>query len=211
MKLHRTVVMILPALAVTLFAGVAHAASTLEPPRPGQVGFSLQGQYGTFFKSGDLAKQFGGGGGYVIRGRYRMRYERAIGVSFERQGFEIRDPADTTFGINSGEASGHVTMTTIVSAIDIYQMFGTRTATVKYLSATIGLAQNTIKLEDGETVVNGTYAGDGFVLGAGAGFERYIWQSWAIDAGARYYAMFHLGHANHEVQLSLGLIFYAGY
>ena len=199
------------ALALALGTGVAGAASNIDPPRPGQVGFVGQGQYGTFFKSGDLAKLFGGGGGYLVRARYRMRYERALGVSFERQGFDVRDPSDTTLAHASGVPGNPRTMTTIVSAIDYYQMFGTRTATVKYLSASVGLAQNTIKLDDGETVVNGTYAGDGFLVGVGMGFERYVWQSWAVDVSARYYAMFHLGHANHEVQLGLGMSFYAGY
>jgi len=202
MRLHRIIGF--TTLALALATGAASAApSNIQPPRPGQVGFVGAGQYGTFFKSGDLAKLFGGGGGYLVRARYRMRYERAVGVSFERQGFQVRDPADSAFAFK--------TMTTIVSALDIYQMFGTRTPTVKYLSASLGLAQNTIKLNDGETVVNGTYAGDGFVVGVGAGFERFVWQSWDVDLSARYYAMFHLGHANHEVQLSLGVGFYAGY
>ena len=48
-------------------------------------------------------------------------------------------------------------------------------------------------------------------LGAGAGFERFVYRSWAVDGSARYSAIFLDGTTNHEVQFALGMIFYAAY
>ena len=50
-----------------LAAGVAHAAAQVILPRPGQVGFSLQGQYGTLLSSGNLGDEFGSGPGLAVR------------------------------------------------------------------------------------------------------------------------------------------------
>ena len=191
------------AAAVLLSAGAAEAA-TVTPPRPGQVGFSIQGQYGALAKQGEFGETFGQGAGFSVRARYRMRYERAIGISFERHGFDPRDPQpDSLFAPKN--------LTMIVSALDIYQMFGTRTATVKFLSGSIGIVQATQKLNDGETRIGGVGAGDAFTLGVGAGLERFVFQSTALDFGLRYWAIFHQQHTNHDFQLYGGVIFYAGY
>jgi len=178
-------------------------AATLNLPRPGQVGFSGQAQYGALAKTGEYGSLFGNGPGYSFHARYRMRYERAIGMSFERHGFDVRDPSDTLYAPTS--------LTLITTTLDVYQLFGTRTATVKMLSASLGLSQGSQKLNDGETRVGGVGAGDAFVLGLGAGLERFVWQSWAVDAGLRYFAHFHQQKINHDVQLYAGFIFYAGY
>jgi opacity protein-like surface antigen len=190
-------------LLLLMGTGAAQAA-TVTPPRPGQVGFALQGQYGALAKQGELGDDFGSGAGFSIRARYRLRYERAIGISFERQGFSPRDPEpDSLFAPQS--------LTLIVSSLDLYQMYGTRTATVKYLSASLGLVQASQKLNDGETRVGGVGAGDALGVGVGAGLERYLFQSTALDFSFRYWAMFHQQHTNHDFQLYGGIIFYAGY
>src|SRR5262245_54460919 len=92
---------VLVVLALT-FAGAADAKVVVVPPRAGQVGVGLSGQYGSLLSTGGFGKEFGSGAGLGVRLRYRLRYERAIGVSFEQQTFEVRDQADSfdTGGIN---------------------------------------------------------------------------------------------------------------
>jgi len=195
------------AVAVALglvLAGTASAA-TIMLPRPGQIGFSVGGGYGTLLKSGEFGEEFGSGGSLAIRARYRMRYERAIGVSFERHGFSPRDeqPADSIYA--------PVSLTLQTASFEVYQMFGTRTRTTRMLSAGIGLAIGSQKLRDGESKVAGTGTGDGLTVSLGAGLERFVWQSWAVDLSTRYYAIFHESKVNHDFQLSAGVCFYAGY
>jgi hypothetical protein len=52
---------------------------------------------------------------------------------------------------------------------------------------------------------------DGVYVSAGAGLERFIYRSWALDLSTRYMAVFAGGKANHDLQASLGFIFYASY
>jgi hypothetical protein len=181
-------------------AGAAHADSVVLP-RPGQVGISAQGGYGTLFESGVFGQDFGSGATFAIRLRYRMRYERGIGLSFEAQSFDVREPsaADTAFK----------TLSLTMSGVEFYQMFGTRTKATRMLMVGAGLAQANSKLNDGETFF---FPGsDGLYVSAGAGVERFFFRSLAYDLSVRYYALFKDGEANHQVQAALGLIFYAGY
>jgi len=43
----------------------------------------------------------------------------------------------------------------------------------------------------------------------GSGSNGFFWQSIAFDFGARYQAIFLDGKVNHDLQASVGLIFYA--
>jgi len=181
-------------------AASAHADSVVLP-RAGQVGISAQGGYGTLFESGVFGQDFGSGASFAVRLRYRMRYERAIGLSFESQNFDVRTPsnADTAFK----------TLSLTLSGFDFYQMFGTRTKTTRMLSVGAGLVQANSELNDGETFFfPGT---DGLYVSLGGGLERFFYRSLAYDFSVRYYALFKDGEANHQVQAALGLIFYAGY
>ncbi len=190
--------------AVLLLAGSARAA-TVVLPRPGQLGFGVLAQFGSLTKSGELGEDFGAGGGFAVRLRYRMRYERGFGLTFERQGFDVRrsQPPDSLFAPR--------TATLLASGAEIYQMFGTRTRAVKMLSAGLGLAQITQKLNGNETRLSGKGVGDGVFVSAGAELEYFVWQSWAADLSMRYHAVFLNGSTNHDVQLSAGVIFYASY
>src|SRR6185295_9229652 len=111
----------------------AAAATNVTLPRPGQVGIAVQGGYGSLVDTGDennVGSEFGDGPTFAIRLRYRMRYERAIGLTFETQKMASRlerpfDPAhadSTTFPDR---------VKVILSGLDFYKLFGTRTATVK--------------------------------------------------------------------------------
>jgi hypothetical protein len=177
--------------------------ATVVLPRPGQVGIAGFGQYGTLFKSGDIGDDFKTGPGIGIRLRYRMRYERALGLTFERQTFDprVKATADT--------AAKQLVL--IASGLEMYQMFGTRTRTVKMLSAGVGIAQVTQKLNDNETKVGGPGVGDGFYASLGGEIEYFFWQTWAWDLSVRYHAVFLNQTTNHDLQISAGLIFYAGY
>lgn len=198
----RRAVAVMAMTAALALAGTSEAANVVLP-RPGQIGFSGEGHLGTLTRGGEYGKLFGTGTGLAIRVRYRMRYERGLGLSFERQGFEVRDKVDTT--------AAPRTLTLQTATLDVYQMFGTRTNTVRMLSASLGLSQGTQKLEGGETKVGGVGTGDALVLGLGGGLERFVWQSWALNAGVRYYAHLHQQKVNHAVHVYAGAIFYAGY
>ena len=176
-------------------AAEARAARIVIPPRPGQVGLGVQGQYGALLKSGSVGESFGSGPGLAVRLRYRMRYQRGIGLSFESQRFDAR------------EATWDGTEASIFTAgAEVYQMFGTRTRSTRMLSLGAGLAKLSVKLRDGETMFP---YDDGVYVSAGAGVERFFWQSRAYDLSARYMTVFLGGKVNHDVHVALGLIFYA--
>jgi hypothetical protein len=194
-----------------LLAGSARAELVVVLPRPGQVGLGLSGSFGTLLESGDFGQGFTAGPGLAVRLRYRMRYERGFGLTFEvheydrRSGHIFKDeftgddlPPDSPFAPKK--------LQVYLYGLDFYQMYGTRTKTTRMLSAGMGIAHPTRELNDGETDYPG---GDGFYASVGAGVERFFWQSLAWDLGVRYQAIFHEGRTNHDFQVSAGLIFYA--
>jgi opacity protein-like surface antigen len=193
------------AVLVAVLGVPAASAATVVLPRPGQVGVGLQGGWGTLLQSGELGGAFGNGPNLAVRLRYRMRYERAFGLSFEGQRLDIRQP-EAEFPPGSGLA-GRTSLKITLSGLDFYQMFSTRTRTTKMLSIGAGLAQTSAKTANDETV----YPGDGFYLSVGAGLERFLFKSWALDLSTRYEALFLPEDRNHDVQANLGLIFYASY
>ena len=202
---------VLIALAVA-GTGVARAASTIVLPRAGQVGIALQGAGGTLFSSGDLGDEFGAGPGVAVRLRYRMRYERAMGLSFESHSLDARSPSGRAGAFDSlldAPATLRDRVHLTLAGFDLYQLFDTRSRTTKFLGASLGLVSVNAHLTDGETQF--PIDGDGFYLGAGAGLERFFFRSWAWDAEAHYNAAFHGGTVNHFVNASLGLVFYAAY
>jgi len=211
------VVFILSVAFAVLAVGTARAKSVVVLPRPGQVGVSFSGLYGTLLKGGSVGDQFGSGPGMAVRLRYRMRYERGFGFTFEGHGLDPR-PAESLRDLYHyyGETDPRIYPAKSLDAYkkvdlflyggDLYQMFGTRTKTTKMLSIGAGLAHPVFALNSGEQQYPFS---DGAYLGAGAGVERFFWHSLAVDLGARYHAIFLDGKANHEVQLSVGLIMYA--
>jgi len=182
-------------------AGTAQAATTLILPRPGQVGIGIQGGFGSMLDSGNLGKQFGSGPELAIRLRYRMRYERGLGLSFESQKLDVRDaaPAESTYALNQ--------LTAVLSGLDFYQLFNTRSRTQPMLSVGAGLAQYHARLNDGETV----YPKDGLYLSAGGGVERFFFRSIAFDVSGRYFLLFEDGKTNQNFQAAAGIILYASY
>ncbi len=195
--------------AVLWLAPPARAAWIVVPPRPGQVGLGLSGLYDLMPTGGSLADQFDNGPGFAVRVRYRMRFERGFGLTFETQTFGARgdfhDPqTDSTYAAGTPFAADHLRL--FLYGVDYYQMFGTRTKSTRMVSVGAGIAHPIVSLNDGET----TYPwSDGLYVSAGAGLERFFWQSWAYDLGARYHAIIMDGKVNHDLQVSLGLVFYA--
>ena len=123
------------AILLTL-AGAAGAKTLIIPPRPGQVGLSVQGAYSGFTTQGSLGQEFGNGPGLAVRVRYRMRYERAFGLSFEGQSIDARTGAkfsDPVTGLplpnNAPTAPARATL--ITSGVDFYKLFGTRTIAIR--------------------------------------------------------------------------------
>src|SRR5262249_9841143 len=158
---------------------------------------------GSLLSSGDLGKEFGAGPGIAVSIRYRMRFERAFGLSFEAQRLKARDPhhfitdpssAFDTTTVLPGERD-RLKVTT--AGVEFYQMFDTRERTVKMVSAGGGLTQLAAHLTDGETQF--PIAGDGIYLSLGAGIERFVFKSWAWDLGTKYMAIFHDGTINSDV------------
>jgi hypothetical protein len=206
-------VLVLGAALAAVAVGPARAGALIVLPRPGQVGVGLSGLYGTLLDTGNVGDYFGGGPGMAIRVRYRMRYERGFGLSFESHGCDARgdsipnlyDPSQPTLSPSDPEAYKRFNL--FLYGADFYQMFGTRTKTTKMVSVGAGIAHPAFVLNDGEGAV--AKFGDGAYLSAGVGVERFFWQSTALDLGARYQAVFLDGKLNHDLQASVGLIFYA--
>lgn len=195
-----------------LLAGGARAERLVVPPRPGQIGLCVQGLYGTLLASGELGRDFSSGPGLAVQLRYRMRYERGFGMSFESHQFDVRPTArftdpETGAILTPDSTFAPSKLTLDLYGIDFYQMAGTRTATTRFVSVGAGLAHPVRTLNDGEIDFNG--GEDGAYVTLGAGMERFFWQSWAWTIGARYYAVFRNGNTNHDVQAAAGLVFYA--
>lgn len=206
---------VLAALGLAVGAGPAGAATSVVLPRAGQVGIGLQAQGGTLLRSGGLGEEFGMGPGMTVRLKYRMRFERAIGLTFDMQQLEARDPSDRAGAFDFIEVPAGTDpvlrekIKVVTAGIEFYQLFDTRSRTVKMLSAGAGLAQISAKLSNGETQF--PIAGDGAFLSIGGGVERFAWRSLAWDLSTRYMAIFHDKKLNHGIQLQLGFIFYAAY
>ena len=192
---------LLATLAALAWSSRAHAEWIVVPPRAGQVGLSAQGQYGMMLKTGSIGSDFESGPGLAVRLRYRMRYERAMGLSFESQRFDVRQPAvDDT-------AAHH--MNAFTYGFDIYQMFGTRTRVTKWLGVGAGLVQ--FRRVQNDDVIDFSDNNDGVYVSLGAGVERFVWQSWALDLSGKYLTIFQAGRANHDFQAALGVVVYATY
>jgi hypothetical protein len=197
-------------LVVVAWTSPARSASSIVLPKPGQVGLSIGGGYGTFLETGNIGTTFGPGPSFNLRIRYRMRYERGIGLSFESQSLDARvEPGPYIVGVDSTVAP--TKLSTILSGLEFYQMFGTRTKSTKMLMLGFGLAQMRAETNSGETELVGEDAGDGLFVSAGGGIERFFYRSWGWDLSTRYYAVFREGEVNHNVQVALGLVFYASY
>lgn len=191
-------------------AATSHAASIVLP-RAGQVGVGVIGEYGTLLDAGKLGNEFGSGPGLMVKLKYRMRYERGIGLSFDAQHLDSRSPSQAETEFLAIPDAG-VTRDKLVlnsASFDFYQFFDTRSRTVKSLSASVGLAQVSARLSNKE--VQYPLGGDGVFIGAGAGIERFVFRSWGWDLSTRYQAIFHDGKVNHGVQIAFGAIFYAAY
>jgi len=189
-----------------LVAPPAWTASSVLLPRPGQVGLGLQGGYGTLLKSGTLGETFGEGPTIAARLRYRMRYERAIGLTFENQRHEIR-VSEIYNPVDPVNFPGRTRLNMVLSGLEFYQMFGTRTTSVKMLMVGAGIAQTSSRTLNDETI----YEGDGTFVSAGFGVERFVYRSWALDFSTRYMMVFIPDDRAHDVQVALGLMFYASY
>lgn len=190
-------------------AAPARAALPVVLPRPGQIGFTLQGEFATLFDSGNLGAHFGSGGGIAARMRYRMRYDRALGLSFEAHTLDARDANGWMTPPDTLPAFARTRLSVLLSGVDLYQMFNTEERTQEMVSVGAGLAQVHYSLRDGETEYPSE--GDGVYVALGTGLERFFYRSLAFDLSARYTAIFHGGKTNQGVQAAAGAIFYASY
>ena len=208
---------ILAAGTFVVLAFVASAparAANILLPRAGQVGVGIQPlQYGGLANVGLVGAEFGSGFGLAVRLRYRTRYDRAAGISFETRSLDGRGLLVTpsAFSRDTGPDSlvPLKSLTLQTFGVDLYQFYGARTRTPRFLSVSGGLAKINAIAGNGDAVY--PIAGDGLFLGAGAGLERFVYRSWAVDFSARYNAIFLDGSTNHDVQVALGMIFYAAY
>ena len=209
-RLARAVLLTFVSLAT--MAPPAGAASSIVLPRSGQVGIGISGAYGTFLPTGELGQEFGTGPGLSVRVRYRLRFERAIGLTFDAERMNSRDLDNEPGAFDTLQDFPDVKrdrMKMVTAGFEFYQLFDTRERTVKYLSAGVGLAQISAHLTDGDTQY--PIAGDALFVSVGAGFERFFFRSWAWDANFKYKPVLHDGKVNHDLQVQLGLIFYAAY
>lgn len=207
---QRGIAMMVTMAGLILASAPAWAESSIVLPRAGQVGVGVQGQFGMLQGSKDLAAQFENGAGFAVRARYRMRFERAIGLSFESQSFDAKSNLVQAEGFpTQPDSTGFERVVLTTAGADFYQMFGTRTRTVKMLSVGVGIAQISARLRDGQTVFPVT--NEGFYMSVGGGIERFFYRSWALDLSTRYLLLVHDGAVNHDAQVSAGIVFYASY
>jgi hypothetical protein len=210
MRFGRRVLVVI-ALALALAPNRARAESSIVLPRAGQVGLSVGGGYGSLLESGTIGSLYGAGPSLTVRLRYRMRYERGLGLSFESR---TLDPRVAPFAYNPAfsDSVAPSQLSMVLSGVEFYQLFDTRSRTTKMLMVGAGLAQMRAELNSGETQLSDEFgSGDGLYVSAGAGVERFFYRSWAWDLSSRYFAVFRDGKANHDVEAALGLIFYASY
>jgi len=200
---HRTWMVPVLVAGALLVTNVAEAKVIVIPPRAGQIGIGIGGQYGSLTSGGGFGTDFGSGGGLGVRMRYRLRYERAFGINFERQDFETRHASDAD--------TSEKRLTLMNTSLEFYQLFGTRGRTTRMLSAGVGLTQASKKLKDGEAKLGGDDVRDGLFISVGAGIERFFYQSLGLDLNLHYQAIFQNGSTNNDIQASAGLIFYASY
>ena len=204
-------VLVVIAVALALAPNPARAESSIVLPKSGQVGLSVGGGYGSLLESGPVGSLYGAGPTLAIRLRYRMRYERGLGLSFESRSLDVRQEAGP-FDPLVPSTIAPTKLSLVLSGFEFYQMFDTRTRTTKMLMVGAGLAQMRADLNSGETQLSDEFgSGDGLYVSAGAGLERFFFRSWAWDLSSRYLAIFKDGKANHDLQAALGLIFYASY
>ena len=71
-------------------AGPARRGDDVILPRPGRSGIGVRAATARCSTAGDLGEEFGSGPRLAVRLRYRMRYERGLGLSFESQRFDVR-------------------------------------------------------------------------------------------------------------------------
>jgi hypothetical protein len=217
----RSIAALCVAAALLAGAAVACAETIIVPPRPGQVGFGMGANMGALLKQGDFGKGFGASGepGVSVQLRYRMRYERGFGLTFDQQELDVRDGAefrgsfyddtrgayrDTTWKASDPEYPRKLNL--YFYGVEFYQMFDTRTKTVKMLSVGAGIAHPVRQDNDKEYEFP---TGDGFFLGVGGSIERYFVGSLAVDLSARYRLVLHEGSTNHDLHAALGFIWYA--
>lgn len=197
------------ALGLMLLPAAARAVP-VTPPRAGQVGIGVQGQYASLLGNRDFAHDFRDGPGLTVRLRYRMRFDRGIGLSFESHSAEARRFFAQPIGFPTQvDSSGFRRLNVITAGIEAYKLWGTRTRNVSMLSAGAGVASFSAQANTGETVF--PLNGDGFYVSLGAGVERFVYRTWALDLSTRYVAMLHEGEVNHDARIALGLIVYASY
>src|SRR5262245_11156135 len=199
---RRGAVVVVLGIGMLLSAGGARAANIVLP-RPGQVGIELQGGYGALLKSGELGEDFSDGATIAARLRYRMRYERALGLSFENQRFNIRVPE--AVAPDGGAPRDRINL--VMSGLEFYKLFGTRTPTIRMLILGVGIAQSRGHFANNEAF----FPGDGSYLCGGFGVERFFMKSWAFDFSTRYNFVFLPDDHLHDFQAALGLMFYASY
>lgn len=205
------VLMLLLVLVAT--ATPSQAASTVVLPRAGQVGIGVAGTGGTLLAVGGLGSEFGAGGGLAVRLRYRMRFDRAFGLTFESQKLGARDAtggSSDAFDSTGEPAVPRDRLQATTAGIEFYQLFDTRERTVKMVSAGLGLGQLSADLQDGGTQVPRNTA-DALYVSLGAGLERFAFRSVAWELGTTYRMLLHDGKVNHGLQAHLGFVFYAAY
>lgn len=194
-------------------AGAPARAANILLPRAGQVGVGIQPlQYGGLPEVGELGSEFGSGFGMAVRLKYRTRYDRAAGLSFETRRLDGRGHFvnPSAFLVGAGADSLPLKAVTLETyGVDLYQFYRARARTQGFLSASGGLAKINGWSSNGDLVA--PLAGDGLFLGAGAGLERFVYRSWALDLSVRYEAVFLDGSTNHDVQAAIGAVFYAAY
>jgi opacity protein-like surface antigen len=196
------------ALAVVLVSSVGEAraqgtVTELPPsgfrPRPvrqGTLSLGGVGHYGSLFGSSGFGDQFEAGLGLGFSVRYRTDAAAAFGLSFDAHDHEAK-----TAPVLAEDAEK---LQIVVTSLDYYRFFRTRTRSPRYLVLGAGLAQTRRRDLDGER----RFPGDGGALVFGAGVEHWLTRTLTVDLGVRYHGVLLRSEMSHVGLVGLGINFY---
>ena len=195
------------ALAAALLAPAPASAQEPEPAaaaggfrprlvRPGTVTLHGGALYGSLFGGGSFAEVFDHGLGLGFALRYRNSAETSYGLGFEAHRFDSKIVADS--------AGTPVKLQLVVTTLDYYRHYNTRTRLPRYLVIGAGLMQSRQENLNGEKEFNG----DGGVIKLGGGLEYWVNRSLSMDFGVRYYGVLSRDRLNHDVEAGVGFNFY---
>ncbi len=158
-------------------APLSHAAGRID--REGVYNLGAWFQYGLVEGQSRYGLDFSSGPGYSLHFRYNVSRKAALAVYFDNQSFDAR--ADSLVQFKMTAVHGGVRFFSIPNG-DV----------LRYVELTAGFYRPEIEFPKTQQQSIGSefcFPGEGFLLHAGAGFEIFFTQAWAVEIGAHGYGL----------------------